>query len=86
LQTASPQPVTRRSTARCLLLIAGLLHDIGLYDEASHGGVYVLEGAEFTAELLRRQAGMRSESASAPMPLTAITSFAHSGTVAPRSS
>jgi hypothetical protein len=40
---------------REVLLIAGLLHDIGLYDEASHGGVYVLEGAEFTAELLRRQ-------------------------------
>jgi predicted hydrolase (HD superfamily) len=40
---------------REVLLIAGLLHDIGLYDEASHGGVYVLEGAEFTAELLRKQ-------------------------------
>ena len=40
---------------RELLLIAGLLHDIGLYDEASRGGVYVLEGAEFTAELLRAQ-------------------------------
>jgi predicted hydrolase (HD superfamily) len=40
---------------RELLLIAGLLHDIGLYDEASRGGVYVLEGAEFTAELLRSQ-------------------------------
>src|SRR5262249_28150273 len=40
---------------REVLLIAGLLHDIGLYDEASHGGVYVTDGAEFTAELLRRQ-------------------------------
>jgi HD domain len=40
---------------REVLLIAGLLHDIGLYDEASHGGVYVLEGAEFTADLLRQQ-------------------------------
>jgi hypothetical protein len=38
---------------RELLLIAGLLHDIGLYDEASHGGTYVVEGAEFTADLLR---------------------------------
>ena len=38
---------------REVLLIAGLLHDVGLYDEASHGGVYVREGAEFTAELLR---------------------------------
>jgi predicted hydrolase (HD superfamily) len=40
---------------REVLLIAGLLHDIGLYDEASHGGVYVTEGAEFTADLLREQ-------------------------------
>jgi predicted hydrolase (HD superfamily) len=40
---------------REILLITGLLHDIGLYDEASHGGVYVHEGAEFTAELLRAQ-------------------------------
>jgi predicted hydrolase (HD superfamily) len=40
---------------REVLLIAGLLHDVGLYDEASQGGVYVLEGAEFTAELLRQQ-------------------------------
>jgi hypothetical protein len=49
----------RLATARQLevdrevLLITGLLHDIGLCDEASHGGVYVAEGAEFTAELLR---------------------------------
>lgn len=40
---------------REVLLIAGLLHDVGLYDQASHGGVYVKEGAEFTAELLRAQ-------------------------------
>jgi HD domain-containing protein len=40
---------------REVLLIAGLLHDVGLYDEASHGGIYVLEGAEFTADLLREQ-------------------------------
>jgi hypothetical protein len=51
----------RLATARALtvdreiLLIAGLLHDVGLYDAASHGGVYVKEGAEFTAELLRAQ-------------------------------
>jgi hypothetical protein len=49
----------RMATARELevdrevLLIAGLLHDVGLYDAASHGGVYVKEGAEFTAEILR---------------------------------
>ena len=52
----------RIATARSLevdrevLLIAGLLHDVGLYDEASHGGAYVLDGAEFTADLLRQQA------------------------------
>jgi HD domain len=40
---------------REVLLIAGLLHDIGLYDKASHGGVYVVEGAELTADLLRPQ-------------------------------
>ena len=40
---------------REVLLIAGLLHDIGLYDEASHGGAYVRDGAEFTADLLQRQ-------------------------------
>jgi predicted hydrolase (HD superfamily) len=51
----------RLATARDLkvdrevLLIAGLLHDVGLYDAASHGGVYVKEGAEFTAEILRKQ-------------------------------
>jgi predicted hydrolase (HD superfamily) len=41
---------------REVLLIAGLLHDVGLYDAASHGGVYVREGAEFTAEILRKHA------------------------------
>ena len=40
---------------REVLLIAGLLHDVGLYDAASHGGVYVKEGAEFTAEIFRKQ-------------------------------
>jgi HD domain len=38
---------------REVLLIAGLLHDVGLYDAASHGGVYVREGAEYTAAMLR---------------------------------
>lgn len=32
---------------RELLLIAALLHDIGLYPGASRGGVYVKDGAEF---------------------------------------
>jgi predicted hydrolase (HD superfamily) len=45
----------REEVDREVLLVAGLLHDVGLYDEASHGGVYVKEGAEFTAELLRKQ-------------------------------
>jgi hypothetical protein len=40
---------------REVLLIAGLLHDVGLYDKASHGGTYVLDGAEFTAALLHKQ-------------------------------
>jgi hypothetical protein len=38
---------------RELLLVAGLLHDIGLYDEAAHGGAYVADGAEYAAPLLR---------------------------------
>lgn len=37
---------------REVLLVAGLLHDLGLYDLASRGGVYVSDGAEFAAELL----------------------------------
>ncbi len=40
---------------REVLLVAGLLHDIGLYDRASHGGVYVTEGARFAADLLAEQ-------------------------------
>ena len=42
---------------RELLLIAGLLHDIGLYDAASRGGAYVADGAEFAAEVLTGQPG-----------------------------
>jgi predicted hydrolase (HD superfamily) len=40
---------------REVLLIAGLLHDVGLYDAASKGGVYVKDGAEFTADMLRER-------------------------------
>jgi HD domain len=40
---------------REVILSAGLLHDVGLYDEASHGGAYVFDGAEFTADLLHKQ-------------------------------
>jgi HD domain-containing protein len=37
---------------RELVLVTALLHDIGLYDDTSHGGVYVTDGAEFTRALL----------------------------------
>ena len=37
---------------REVLLVAGLLHDLGLYELASRGGVYVSDGADFAAELL----------------------------------
>ena len=37
---------------REVLVVAGLLHDLGLYELASRGGVYVSDGAEFAAELL----------------------------------
>jgi hypothetical protein len=49
---AAPQGI---EVDREVLLIAGLLHDVGLYDAASHGGVYVREGAEFTADILRKR-------------------------------
>jgi hypothetical protein len=39
---------------RELLLVAALLHDIGIYDSVTSGGVYVAEGAELTSELTRR--------------------------------
>jgi HD domain len=38
---------------RELLLIAGLIHDIGIYDAFSSGGVYVHDGAEFATEMLQ---------------------------------
>ncbi len=37
---------------REVVLVAALLHDIGLYEGASRGGVYVTDGAEFAADLL----------------------------------
>lgn len=37
---------------REVLLVAGFLHDLGLYDLASRGGVYVSDSADFAAELL----------------------------------
>lgn len=41
-----------RSVDREVLLVAGLLHDIGLYDGASRGGVYVSDGREYSEALL----------------------------------
>lgn len=40
------------SVDREVMLVASLLHDIGLYKEVSRGGVYVRDGAEYAAELL----------------------------------
>lgn len=40
-----------------ILLVAGLLHDIGLYDGASEGGVYTTDGAHFAAHLLAGRPG-----------------------------
>lgn len=40
-----------------VLLVAGLLHDVGLYDGASEGGVYVTDGRNFTERLLAGRPG-----------------------------
>jgi hypothetical protein len=40
---------------RELLLVAALLHDIGLYPDASKKGVYTADGAVFARELLADQ-------------------------------
>ncbi len=37
---------------REVLLVAGFLHDLGLYDSVSRGGVYVSDGAQFARELV----------------------------------
>jgi hypothetical protein len=34
------------------LLVAAFIHDLGLYDSVSRGGVYVKDGAEFATDLL----------------------------------
>jgi hypothetical protein len=39
---------------REVLLVAGLLHDLGLYGLVSEHGVYVTEGAEFASKLVGR--------------------------------
>lgn len=40
-----------------VLLVAGLLHDMGLYDGASRGGVYVTDGRRYAEEMLERRVG-----------------------------
>jgi HD superfamily phosphodiesterase len=40
-----------------ILLVAGLIHDIGLYDGASEGGVYVTDGRNFAERLLAGRPG-----------------------------
>ncbi len=40
-----------------ILLVAGILHDIGLYDGASEGGVYTTDGAHFAKHLLAGRPG-----------------------------
>ncbi len=40
---------------REVLLVAAFIHDLGLYDKVSRGGVYVKDGADFATELLERQ-------------------------------
>ena len=37
---------------REVLLVAAMIHDLGLYDSISRGGVYVKDGAEHAAEML----------------------------------
>jgi hypothetical protein len=39
---------------REVLLVAGFLHDLGLYDSVSRGGVYVKDGADFATDLVGR--------------------------------
>ena len=37
-----------------VIVVAAILHDVGLYPSASRGGVYTADGAEFARELLHR--------------------------------
>jgi hypothetical protein len=39
---------------REVMLVASILHDVGLYPSASRGGVYTQDGAELARELLHR--------------------------------
>lgn len=46
---------------REVLMIAGLVHDIGLYEGASEGGVYTTDGRHFTERLLAGREGWSPE-------------------------
>jgi hypothetical protein len=46
---------------RELSLVAGLVHDIGLYDDASRGGVYVSDGREWARGFLTGREGWGRE-------------------------
>lgn len=46
---------------REVLLVAGLLHDMGLYDGASRNGVYVTDGREYAEELLAGREGWTAD-------------------------
>jgi len=46
---------------REVLLVAGLLHDMGFYDGASRNGVYVEDGREFAVDLLSGRDGWSPE-------------------------
>ena len=70
-----------------ILLVAGLLHDIGLYDGASAGGVYTTDGAHFARHLLEGRPGW--DERRLQLCLDAIDRHHEvraSGTPAPRSS
>lgn len=49
------------SLDREVLFVAAILHDIGLYDGASSGGVYTSDGREFAAALLAGREGWGAE-------------------------
>lgn len=46
---------------REVLLVAGLLHDMGLYDGASRNGVYVEDGREYAEDFLHGRDGWTPE-------------------------
>ena len=71
---------------REVLLIAGLLHDVGLYDEASHGGVYVKDERSSRPSCFASTTGATTGSRCASTRSSGTTSSGASGTAEPRSS